>query len=216
MTFGGAVNSSMIFPMFFALSAQVAYAETASITFTSGFIGEAGPNRANNIRNFSTLGINSATFSQDSVSGQFRATQGNDVTGTLTLVTVSGGVYSIRGAINWRIGDGNSLDYFGFIPDGTNPSHTIIYPGGQYSLDASKSYGLQSKNADVFFRDGDPTRGGNAAGPGLVDTLNEQVNDAPVASDGVASGDEDTPITGSVTASDPEGDLLTFSLVTDV
>ena len=40
------------------------------------------------------------------------------------------------------------------------------------------------------------------------------VNDAPVANAGAASGDEDTVINGSVSASDVDGDTLTFSLNT--
>jgi VCBS repeat-containing protein len=40
------------------------------------------------------------------------------------------------------------------------------------------------------------------------------VNDAPVAQAGAAAGDEDTPITGSVTATDVDSASLTYSLVT--
>ena len=39
------------------------------------------------------------------------------------------------------------------------------------------------------------------------------VNDAPVAQDGSASGDEDTTITGTVTASDVDGPSLTYAVV---
>ena len=35
-------------------------------------------------------------------------------------------------------------------------------------------------------------------------------NDAPVAQDGSASGDEDTPISGTLVATDPDGPTLTY------
>ena len=41
------------------------------------------------------------------------------------------------------------------------------------------------------------------------------VNDAPVTDAGAATGDEDTVITGQLTASDIDGDALTFALATD-
>ena len=48
----------------------------------------------------------------------------------------------------------------------------------------------------------------------VVSILVTRVNDAPVANPAAASGNEDTVITGSVTASDIEGDPLTYSVVT--
>ncbi len=47
---------------------------------------------------------------------------------------------------------------------------------------------------------------------GTVNITVNAVNDAPVANAGTASGDEDTVINGSVSASDVDGDTLTFSL----
>ncbi|WP_346915325.1 cadherin-like domain-containing protein [uncultured Roseibium sp.] len=47
-----------------------------------------------------------------------------------------------------------------------------------------------------------------------IDITVDPVNDAPVGTNGSASGDEDTAIIGTVSATDLDGDSLTYSLAT--
>ncbi|MEP3027709.1 MAG: Ig-like domain-containing protein, partial [Pseudoruegeria sp.] len=56
----------------------------------------------------------------------------------------------------------------------------------------------------------DDNNGGTDTGTVILTV--DAVNDAPVAADGEASGDEDTVISGTVTATDVDGPSLTFSL----
>src|SRR6185436_13469822 len=61
------------------------------------------------------------------------------------------------------------------------------------------------------FRANDGTLDSNAA---TISLTVDPVDDPPIAQNGSASGDEDTTITGTVAASDADGDSLTYTLVT--
>ena len=71
-----------------------------SVPFNSGFIGRIGNNsqNADNIQNFSTLGLSNAYFIQNSSTGVFEI-QGNDIAGTVRLVSNSGEVLDIDGVL---------------------------------------------------------------------------------------------------------------------
>lgn len=63
-----------------------------SVPFTYGAIGTVGtnPQQANNITNFQTLQISKAYFIQNSATNQYTTSiQGNDIPGTLRLVTLA-------------------------------------------------------------------------------------------------------------------------------
>jgi hypothetical protein len=99
------------------LAAQAAFAETLSLPFPQGFVGTLGSNtgQANAIRNFATLGVTKTYFIQNSASGAFGGTQGNDLSGTLRMVLTSGQTIDIPGAINWRITQGSTPHYLGLF-----------------------------------------------------------------------------------------------------
>lgn len=72
-----------------------------SVPFPSGFIGTIGnnANRANDVTSFATLGIQAFAFYQMNELGQF-ALQENDLVGGIRIITQSGEVIDVYGAIN--------------------------------------------------------------------------------------------------------------------
>lgn len=154
--------------------AQTAAADTLSLPFPQGFVGTRGANsgQANAIRNFATLGVSKASFIQTSDSGAFGGTQGNDLSGTLRLVFNSGRIIDVPGAVNWRITQGSTLHYFGFIPAPGVATHVITYGSNQqYTLNANSNYGLRKIGSPQSYADGTNVSG-NAATSGLVALLN--------------------------------------------
>ncbi|WP_157888300.1 Ig-like domain-containing protein, partial [Neptunicoccus sediminis] len=103
--------------------------------------------------------------------------------------------------------DGDALS-FALATDGANGAVTM-------AADGSYSY-----TPDGDFNGSDSFTYTVSDGNGGTDTQTvtvtvDAVNDAPVAQAGTASGNEDTVISGSVAASDVDGDALTFALATD-
>jgi hypothetical protein len=157
------------------LGAQSAFAETLSLPFPQGMVGTIGSNvgQANSIRNFSTLGVAKAYFIQNSDIGAFGGAQGNDLSGTLRMVFNNGNVINISGAINWRITQGSTLHYFGFIPAPGSATHVITYGGNlTYTLNGTSNYGLRKIGSTVSYADGTNVSG-NAATSGLAALLND-------------------------------------------
>ncbi|MCW3782893.1 hypothetical protein [Defluviimonas salinarum] len=150
-----------------------AVAQTVSVPFMDGFVGAVGQNtsKADNIVLFSTLGFARATFEQQSTTGQFGGVQGNDLSGILRLYRPDGTSLNIPGALNWRITDKGTIQYFGYIPTSTNPVVTITYPGGTYQIGPSSNFGAQVIGSTLFYTDGSNVSG-NASASGLVSGLN--------------------------------------------
>lgn len=76
-----------------------------TVPFVDGFIGVQGanPQTAQNVSNFSTLGVEVAYFQQNS-SGAIFEVQGNDIVGTVILVSsVTGQTMDVPGAVVWRV-----------------------------------------------------------------------------------------------------------------
>ena len=167
----GCLAVIVIYVMF---ALRAAHAEIISVPFTAGFAGAIGSNsgQANAIKNFATLGIVKASFMQTTTSGQFGGTQGNDLSGTLRLVFTNGQTVDIPGAVNWRITQGATLHYFGFIPAPGVAPYVITYGSNQqYTLNASSNYGLRKIGSTQSFADG-ANVSGNASVSGLVSALN--------------------------------------------
>jgi hypothetical protein len=167
------------------VTAGTGRADTLSVPFPAGFVGTTGSNtgQANDIVNFATLGVSNAYFIQVSNSSSFGGTQGNDLSGTLRLLLANGQVIDIPGAINWRITQGQTLHYFGFIPAPGSTPHVITYGAGQqYTLTASSNYGLRKIGSPQAYADGADVSG-NAALSGLLTQLNTYLDavraDAP-------------------------------------
>ena len=188
--------------LFLTFAVQHAVAETVSVPFSVGFAGTVGSNsgQANAIKNFATLGVSKAFFIQTSASGQFGGTQGNDLSGTMRLVFNSGQTIDIPGAISWRISQGATLNYFGFIPAPGAATHVITYGSNQqYTLNASSNYGLRKIGSAQSFADGSNVSG-NAATSGLVSLLNDylttvQANGPKITGPSGASGAASSALT---------------------
>ncbi len=181
---------------------QVELAEL-SVPFSMGFIADQGtnPNQADNLQTFATLGIEYASFFQDSSTGLFTA-QGNDIPGGVRLQFTDGTVVTVSGAINWRHTQGSTLYSFGFIPDPTAPTMTL--PSG-YVIDNLSNYGLELIGASYSYTDGQ-SFSGNAATSGLLDALNAylatvRANDpnGPVTVNTLTTSDTTPTLTGTVT-----------------
>ncbi|MBI3503481.1 MAG: tandem-95 repeat protein, partial [Proteobacteria bacterium] len=102
--------------------------------------------------------------------------------------------------------DGDALT-FGLAANG-GPAHgtVTVNPDGSYSYTPSANY----NGTDSFTYTVADGKGGTTTGTISVDVA--AVNDGPVTAGGTASGNEDTPITGQIAASDVDGDALTFGL----
>lgn len=113
---------------------------------------------------------------------------------------------SLSGSVSATDAEGSSLSY----QKVTNPSHGSVTfnSNGTFTYTPSANY----YGTDSFtYRVHDGTAWGNTA---TVSITVHSVNDAPVASNGTKSTNEDTAATGTVTASDTEGSSLTYSVVT--
>ena len=101
--------------------------------------------------------------------------------------------------------DGNALAYV--LVNGPQNGAITLNSDGSYVYTPSANF----NGSDAFtFKANDGSLDSNVASVNL--TINP-VNDAPVATDGSASGNEDTVINGQVLASDVDGPSLTYQLV---
>ncbi|MGB0195921.1 MAG: cadherin domain-containing protein, partial [Flavobacteriales bacterium] len=191
-----------------------------SVPFNSGFIGRIGNNsqNADNIQNFSTLGLSSAYFIQNSSTGVFEI-QGNDIAGTVRLVSNSGEVLDIDGAIVWRENQGQTILLFGFIPSATTPQVDLasIGTGVSYIIDSGSNYGMIPNGGTYSAADGSSVNG-NAATTGLLDAINDylatvQSNQptGPVVADDLSTDDDTPTLTGDVTLAAGES----FTVIVD-
>ncbi|WP_346891100.1 Ig-like domain-containing protein [uncultured Roseibium sp.] len=112
---------------------------------------------------------------------------------------------AITGTVTANDVDGDSLTYA--LATGGAPAHgTVTFNGSQYTYTPDADFnGVDSFDIEI------------SDGNGGTDTVTiaitvDPVNDAPVGANGSASGDEDTAITGTVAASDVDGDSLSFAL----
>ncbi|HEX7096146.1 MAG TPA: Ig-like domain-containing protein, partial [Acidimicrobiales bacterium] len=113
----------------------------------------------------------------------------------------------LTGSVSASDVEGDSLTFI-LVGDAGHGTLSFGADGG-YSYTPDANY----NGADSFsFKANDGSLDSNVATVSL--TINP-VNDAPVASDASASTDEDTALSGSLAASDVEGDSLTFILVGD-
>ncbi|ACB35993.1 outer membrane adhesin like protein [Leptothrix cholodnii SP-6] len=169
-----------------ALTVELAGTAEVSVPFSEGYIGTVGTStgKANNILNFSTLGITRASFFQDSTTGSFGGTQGNDLSGGIRLTLASGQVITINGAINWRDTAGSTLYAFGFIPDPATPNIAISYGSGQtYTITSSSNFGLETIGVTYSVADGSNVSG-NAATSGLLTSLNTYLAEVQASAPG--------------------------------
>ncbi|MEL1232195.1 MAG: cadherin repeat domain-containing protein, partial [Candidatus Neomarinimicrobiota bacterium] len=173
-----------ILSLFFTFFALVINGQNIAVSFEEGFIGTRGNNsqNANNVLNFSTLGVSYAQFyqSDDDGDGLFTA-QGNDIPGRLKIVLDDGSSIDYAAAVTWR--DSNSNNVFGvlFSPsdDPAEFINVIQYNSGAGFLqllsgnikNQSSNVGLIVSGSGYTIADG-TDEGGNAATKQLVTALN--------------------------------------------
>ena len=101
--------------------------------------------------------------------------------------------------------DGDSLTYS--LVEGPAHGSVVFNPDGSFSYSPASDY----NGADSFtYKANDGTDDSNVATVSIVVT---PVNDAPVAADNSAETAEDSSVNGQVSASDVDGDTLTYSMV---
>jgi|GEM_PF-787412 len=133
-------------------------------------------------------------------------------TNTAPVVTADSGSgdedQPITGSLSGTdVDPGTTLTYTK-VTDPTNGSVTVN-PNGSYTYQPAADF----NGSDSFtFKANDGLTDSNIA---TITLTIAAVNDAPVASNASNSGDEDTAITGSLSATDTEMDSLTFSKVVD-
>ncbi|WP_346915406.1 cadherin-like domain-containing protein [uncultured Roseibium sp.] len=112
---------------------------------------------------------------------------------------------AIIGTVTASDVDGDNLSYA--LATGAAPAHgSVAFNGSQYTYTPNTDFN-GSDSFDVVISDGN---GGTDTV--TIDITVNPANDAPVGTNGAASGDEDTAITGIVAASDVDGDSLTYAL----
>jgi gliding motility-associated-like protein len=214
----------------FSLSSQ---SQTVSLSFSKGYIGTQGTNtnKANNIKNLSTLGISRVSFGQ-SYSGQFGGTQGNDLSGVIKLYLAPGAtsaqavnsVITLNGALNWRETTGSTVEVFGFIFNSAQTA-SINYNSQTYNISggttngSSSTLGLKAYAGTFTFIDGED-RDGNAATSGLLQALNVELTNTPQPStislnnNSVTEGQDLTynvTLTSATSANNPQVYTFSFS-----
>ena len=113
----------------------------------------------------------------------------------------------LTGTVSAADADADALTY-GLVGDAAHGSVTLNPDGGFTYTPAANFHGT-----DTFtFRANDGTADGTVA---TVTITVNSVNDAPVAADQTVGTAEDTALNGAVTATDVEGDPLTYALVAD-
>ena len=144
--------SILVLILILSASLKQLSAQTVSLAFSKGYLGTQGTNtnKANNVKNLSTLGISRVSFGQ-SYSGQFGGTQGNDLSGVIKIYLAPGAtspqavnsVISLNGALNWRETTGSTVEVFGFIFN-TGQSASISFNSQTYNISGGTTNGTSS------------------------------------------------------------------------
>ncbi len=112
---------------------------------------------------------------------------------------------TVTGSVHATDADSDPLNYT--VASGPTHGSLSFHSDGTYSYTPNADF----HGADGFDFQVSDGNGGTDTGHVSIDVAS--VNDAPVASNDKASGDEDTTITGSAHATDADNDTLTYSLV---
>ncbi len=136
------LSSSVAFACAIVCSSPLA-AQTTTLTasFSKGAIAEytSNPNGTDNARLFSTLGIASMSISQQSSTGSWGGTQGNDTAVTAKITFTNGTTTSFPAAINWvKNAGGGQFDWIGLTISGIT-----VADGYPLTTGKEKTYILQ-------------------------------------------------------------------------
>ena len=196
-----------------------------AVNFSDGFIGTRGNNSqdADNILNFSTLGISYAQFYQSDSDGDgLFSVQGNDIPGRIKIVLDDGTVIDYAASVTWR--DSNNNYVFGVLfSSSDDPAinfNSIVYNTGTLQLysgninNVSSNLGLIVSGTGFSIADGSSING-NAATKTLLNALNSYYSSSvssdstnPTISDQTFSYNENTSSVteiGNVLANDNVG-----------
>ena len=187
-----------------------------SVSFTNGAIGTKGNNAQDlqNLSKFQTLQLSKAYFIQNSSVTTFQV-QGNDITGTLRLVTNTSNYVDIPGKMVWSA-NGNPNTYMGFLPSPTLTSFNLsTYGGASYVIDNTKNFALVLNNRTVTFTDGSNI-GGNASSPlgdlnAYLATFNNAKPVGPVTVTSQTTSSTNPTITGTATLGSGESLSIEFN-----
>ncbi|MBT7535697.1 MAG: hypothetical protein HN610_09040, partial [Verrucomicrobia bacterium] len=175
---------------------ECARAGDVSLVFTEGYIGTMGNNAQKNtsVKSFNTLGISRLTFSQDdSDSNGYFNIQGNDVEGSIKIITDNNNAYTLDAAIVWNDKDGGSVVSFGiFISDVGQSNTTISSSAGDYTLVVGRTKNVSSNVSLLGLNLTDPySENGTIQGSAdnaFLDTLNNYL-DASIQITGITASD---------------------------
>jgi hypothetical protein len=132
--------------VFFLSFFQIAQAQNIiSVAFNKGAIGAKGNNSQdlNVLTNFQTLLVSKAYFIQSSsVSIYQEQGQGNDISGTLRLVTTTNKFVDIPGNMVWS-DNGGTKEFMGFLPLSTLVAFNLnTFGGANFVIDNTKNFAL--------------------------------------------------------------------------
>lgn len=197
---------------------QVAQAQNIiSVSFNKGAIGTKGNNAQDltNLTNFQTLLVSKAYFIQNSSVNIFQV-QGNDIPGTLRLVTNTNRFVDIPGSMVWNDnGNASSREFMGFLPSPNLVSFNLSSFGGlNYTIDNTRNFVLGFVNKNPTFTNGSSV-GGNASSPltalnDYLATFNTSRPTGPVTVAPLTTSSTNPTLTGSATLG--SGETLTIEL----
>ncbi len=221
-----------------AAVASLAMPAVAAVTatFTTGGIAEySGPNanQNSNVKDFSTLGITKIEMSQGGSS--WGGTQGNDTTVTMTIFFNDSTTYQFTGVLNWQLNDGGAavpVKYFGVTTATVVADANDRYTRSSASLKKTYILVLPSKVATTNWSTlvaSDSTDGSaNFSSANVFKALNAEFlgNTSPSFSNtnatdssgnasysfNYAENSASGSTVGTVSATDPENNTLTFSI----
>ena len=182
-------------------SVVITNAATGAFSYTPN-AGVSGRDSFNFKTNDGTVDSNTAT-----VSVTINAVNDAPVTTSGSLTTNEDTAAS--GTLSASDADGDVLS-FSLVTNGTLGTAVIInLATGAFSY--TPNAGVSGSDSFTF-KVNDGTVDSNTA---TVSVTINAVNDAPVATSSSLTTDEDTPTSGTLSASDPDGDALTYSVVTN-
>ena len=219
-----------------AMVASPAFAQV-SATFVTGAIAEysgTNANRNDNAKSFATLGITNITMTQ--AGDSWGGTQGNDLSVTIKINFSDSTSFTINNAVlNWQKNKtGGGVEYFGVTTSAVVPDADDRYARTTTSLKKTYILVLPSGISPSGFNSLIPSNTDGSANFSSADIfaalqadfpaeVSPTANAAPAFTNQNADGsssysfdyDENTAsgtVVGTVTATDPEGGSLTFSI----
>lgn len=212
--------------LFMLVFLQQAQSQTVTVPFTDGVLGIIGSNSQDigSVKSFSTLGIQAAYFSQQTLDGTFYKNQGNDITGQITLAFTNGKFVTFDGALVWEKKVGGTPTVYGYNAAVGVSFNISEYTSATYSITGGNDGGMtnfafkRNDRAFTFPADDDAFKG-DAATSGLLDDLNAYLTvvnanrpSGPITVVSQTTTDTTPIITGTASFSLTDGEYLEISV----